>query len=150
MIPLLHCPSTWPFTQDLLKEGSKSCAPHHLGILLVYHLQVNLRDTLTPAIRQCWSDAKTVAILLLSLSINPCFTWPFPSNSDVPNTALFCTSLFQVMKALDDLKQFPTQNVEDLDEAKCLASLHTVYSMTLTPAGVATSTQTCRYMLRCC
>lgn len=44
--------------------------------------------------------------------------------------------LFQVMKALDDLKQLPTQNVEDLDEAKCLASLHTVYSMTLTPAGV--------------
>ena len=39
------------------------------------------------------------------------------------------------MKALDDLKQQPTQNVEDLDEAKCLASLHTVYSMTLTPAG---------------
>ena len=135
----LHCcrPSySWLCAQELLKEGSKNCAPHHLGILLVYHLQVSEEISILPAIRQycnvtgtlCWPAAKLIKFYLLSQRHPPSKLHPAPDCSVLP-------LLFQVMKALDDLKQLPTQNVEDLDEAKCLASLHTVYSMTLTPAG---------------
>ena len=87
MVSLLHPPVL--FAQDLLKEGSKGCAPHHLGILLVYHIQVSQSAAILLAIIPHWSDAGACCSPAPVQIHHPLLPpHPVPPNSTMPNTAL--------------------------------------------------------------
>lgn len=51
------------------------------------------------------------------------------------NIIILLYNILQVLQSLDVLRKAPKQTMSDLQSPECLGSLHTLYSMTLTPIG---------------